>query len=158
MSDAEPIATVRDYAGLVDALRGLKAHLGLSNALVDELCGWTNGHCDKLLGPSGVRAFSPKTFNDLTWVLAAKVTVTIDPERLLEMAQHWEKRCSAHTREQPNRISKRIIATAQPHVMRKLGQIGGQVTFHKMSDAERSALGRKAARARWRKPRRTKAG
>lgn len=157
MSDAAtPMLTVADYGGLVDALRALKAHIGLSNALVDELCGWTAGHCDKLLGPSSVRAFSPKTFNDLVWVLCARVTVTLDLDRLNEMAQHYEQRCPAHTRERPNRISRKIIETAKPIIFLENARIGGRRRAECLPAKHRSQIASKAARARWRRARQEK--
>lgn len=37
---------------VIEALRARKAALGLSNEVVDELAGLTDGHFDKVAGPS----------------------------------------------------------------------------------------------------------
>lgn len=143
---AHPILTATDYSGMVEAMRALKAHLELSNGTVDALCGWTNGHCDKLLGPTSVRAFSPKTFNDMLWVLAARITITLDLDRLQEMAEHYEKRCPAHTREKPNRISKKVIESAKPAILSGLSKLGNDARNALLPGEQRIRIARKAAR------------
>lgn len=153
---APPVVRFNDYAGMVDAFRAMKAWLQMSNQESDRLCGMIEGHTDKLLGPTCARVFSPLTFNKIAWVNCVEIEMRIDINKVRELEQHYEKRCAANTRDKPNRISKKIIQTATPQVMRRMGEIGGKVTFAKMTDAERSAHQRKAACSRWRKWRRSR--
>lgn len=45
----EPLAIVRDYDGLIAALRLRKAELGLSDAALEQISGMTSGHVSKIL-------------------------------------------------------------------------------------------------------------
>jgi len=123
-----PVMRFSDYAGLIESLREMKNYLQLSNATVDRLCGWTAGHCDKLLGPSCVRALSPKTFGDLMWCFALEGTFTLNMDRVRAMETLWEQRCASNTRTKPNRISKRILDAARPAVLRELARKAGNAS------------------------------
>lgn len=146
-----PTITFHDYAGMVEAFRQIKDHLGLSNAALDELCNFTSGHSDKLLGPTGARGFGPLTLNAMFWALAVKVEITIDLDRAREMEAYWEGRFAPNVRHETTKISKALIKRAKPHVMRDFGRIGGQVRAHLLSPEQVKAIARKAAHARRRK-------
>lgn len=155
MSGAKPrvIATAHDYASLIEAFRAVKAQLQLSNETVDALCGFTKGQCDKLLGPTCARAFSPLTFNGLAWCLALKIEVSLDMNRVREMQAHWETRNGAQARALPSRISKVIVARAKPIVLSDLSKLGNEARQLMLPGKHRSQIARKAGRARWRKER-----
>lgn len=150
---APPVIEFTDYPGMIEAFRAIKDHVGLSNATIERLCGWTDGHADKHLGPSCIKALSPKNFGDLMWVLAVKGTFTIDLARVREIEQHWEARCAANTRSTPSRISKVVVKRAQPLILKELGRLGGMVTANMRSPEQRAESARKAAVTRWQRHR-----
>jgi hypothetical protein len=131
----QPAVTVdfRNYPEMVQALRAIKDHIAISNADLDALCNFGDGHVDKLLGPSSVRGFARDSLDAMLWALCIKGTFTIDMERVHEMEQHWERRCAANTRSRPNRISKAIIERAKPIVLSEMSKKGWETRRRNLS-------------------------
>jgi hypothetical protein len=123
---AQPAISVdfHNYPEMVAAFRAIKDHIAISNAHLDVLCSFGDGHVDKLLGPSSVRGFARDTLDAMLWGLCIKGTFTIDMDRVHEMQALWEKRCAANTRSKPSRISKAIVERARPIVLSELAKKG----------------------------------
>jgi hypothetical protein len=155
-STAAPVTRFTNYAGMVDAMRALKAWIGLSNEHIEAMCKMAKGRVDKALGPSCSRTMNPDTFDDLAYVLCAEFTVTLNVDLLRELEQHWEQRNNSQLRERPGRISKRVVAYAKPIIFREHLKRANAARNAKLSCEQRSAIARKAARARWGKPRKRK--
>lgn len=77
----------------------------------------------------------------------------VDIEAAKRMSDLWEKRRRPAALLETNRISQKLIEKAKPHVLKESGRVGGLVTAHMRSAAQRSESARKAAKARWRKQR-----
>lgn len=148
-----PTIAFHDYAGMVDAFRSIKDHLGLSNEALDELCNFTKGHTDKLLGPTGTRGFGPLTLNAMLWALAVKVEITVDTERAAEMVPVWEKRFAPNVRQHASVVSKVLVARAKPLVLKDLTHNATMARAMGVAPEKRSEIARHAATVRWEKHR-----
>lgn len=152
------LGEARNSDEMLEIWRAHKARIGLSNKDFDELANFGDGHVDKLLGPTGAKNFGPVAFTAMNWTLAIKWVAVVDIEHAKVMEQHWEDRQReiGHVRPEPNRISKKLVARAKPIVFKETGRLGGLVTAHLRTPAQRSEAARKAARAKHRKHRKLK--
>lgn len=152
----ETIATIRSYPDLVEAFRAIKNRLGLSNAWMDEVCGYAGGVTDKMLGPSHSKPINQLAFSMFCHVFAVQFEMRIDPEQLLKMEAQWEQREAGKVSVQKTRMGKALLQQAKPIVVKEYGRIGGMVTAHMRTPAQRSESARKAAKSRWRKVRKNR--
>lgn len=167
-----PIFEFTNYESMREAFRLAKTLRGMSNTRCDELANLSEGHTDKILGPTGRQGFSPLSFDAFCWMFAVKFVAVPDPDREQEMAPYWadRQRKGAYVRNIPARVSKIIIERAKPLVLREMGRLGGLKTasqpsaklrnqkagksrMRKLSKKERTALARMANGVRWRKSR-----
>lgn len=153
MSDA--ILIVRRHQDIVEVFRVMKERLGLTNEFIDDVGGLVKGHADKLLGPSESKNWGPTTFDLFCEMFAIEFRVHVDIDAAKRMEGVWEGR------ERPlfphakvTRISKKLIERAKPHVLQDLSKLGNAARNAMLPGEHRSKIARKAARARWRKPRR----
>jgi hypothetical protein len=152
-----PIGTVlRSRDELVELLRARKAALGLSNAFIEEQMQMAAGGADKVLGPSRVKGLSVAVMFDLVELFGGRLVFQIDPATEARMRDRWERRDEAQVR-RCNRVSKRLIETCAPMVLRELARKAGKARMTTMTAAARRRIARLAARARWSKPKRRKA-
>lgn len=149
------IAVVRRHQDIAEVFRLMKDSLGLTNEFIDDVGGLTKGHADKLLGPSEAKNWGPTTFDLFCEMFAIEFRVHVDIEAAKRMQAVWEGR------ERPlfphakvTRISKKLIERAKPHVLQDLSKLGNAARNAMLPGEHRSKIARKAARARWRKPRR----
>jgi len=158
---SEPIAVIRNYEELVDALRTRKNGLQLSNATVDRLAGLTDGHTDKILGPTATKGFSRMTVDLLLQVFAVKLVMVEDVEAAQVMAERWEQRNSSQFRAIPNRLSKALLERAKPLVFKDIQRSAGLKSragrMSKLSPKRRKQIAKKAIRTRWKRHRERKA-
>lgn len=152
MSDA--ILTVRRHQDIVEVFRIMKERLGLTNEFIDDVGGLVKGHADKLLGPSESKNWGPTTFDLFCEMFAIEFRVHVDLDAAKRMERVWEGR------ERPlfphakvTRISKKLIERAKPHVLQDFSRLGNAARNAMLPGEHRSKIARKAARARWRKPR-----
>jgi hypothetical protein len=147
------LATVRGYDDLVEAFRTIKDLLGLSNRTCDELAGLVDGHTDKLLGPSGSKNLSRMTVSRFCTIFAVKLEMKIDMEQVSKMEGRWEARHASNVRAEPNRVSKKILERAKPHIIKDMAKLGGKASGAKRTGSQGTEIMRKVAKARWRKQR-----
>jgi hypothetical protein len=77
---------------LVDVLRARQIALKLSNETLDHIALLSQGHVDKLLGPSRQRGLSRISFDALLSSLALKLVVIEDEKQSACMKARWEAR------------------------------------------------------------------
>lgn len=153
----EVMAVVRKHADMIEVFRMMKERLQLTNEFCDDVGGLTKGHTDKILGPTEAKNIGPVTFDLFCEMFAVEFHVKIDLDAAKRMQAVWEGReRPLYPNARVKRISKKLIERAKPFVFRENGRIGGMVTAHMRTPAQRSESARKAAKSRWRK-RRSKA-
>lgn len=146
---AQPLGTARTHDELVDILAARKDELGLSNAFIDEYWSYAAGMTDKYLGPTRVKTLGRQSLDDLCMVLGVSLVVVVDPDKLRQMEAQWEKRKPGYAHSP--RISKKAMKRVRPIVWEETGRLGGMVTAHMRTPAQRSQSARRAAKARWKK-------
>jgi hypothetical protein len=149
------ILIVRRHQDIADVFRLMKERLELTNEFIDDVGGLTKGHADKLLGPSEAKNWGPTTFDLFCEMFAIEFRVHVDIEAAKRMQAVWEGRerpLFPHAR--VTRISKKLIERAKPHVLQDFSKLGNAARNAMLPGEHRSKIARKAARARWRKPRR----
>lgn len=150
-----PIATVRTHDDLIEALRSAREMRNLSYAWLDEFGDFTVGHVNKVLGPRREKGLSPFTLQMLCSLLAVKFELVPDPEQEARMRSKWEGRDMSNVRLEPSRISQKVMERVKPLVLKDLASAGGKARARMHAGTHLSKIGRKAARARWRKHRKT---
>lgn len=161
------IATIRCTDDLVEALRAIKAKLELSNDFVDAVGGLTRGHTDKVLGPTRAKNISPMTLDTFLEVFAVELHMVVNLDAVKRMEARWEQITPDRIRLTANRISVKLLARANPIIMRENGRKGGiarvcqqgasladncrragRARMRKLTKKERSALARKGGIAK----------
>ncbi len=142
------LATVRNQDDLVEAFRAVKAMLGMTNSQLDDLANLTEGHTDKLLGPTQTKSISPLTFNAFCWAFAVKFEMKIDIEQAKLMAEHWEDRKRKRPVEysENSRVSAKIIERAKPSVLKEFAALGGAARHAQLTSMQSISIARKAAK------------
>jgi hypothetical protein len=147
-----PVLIVRDFAELADALAALKTFRGLSNEEVEHLSGLTQGAVDKMLGPQRVKGVGK---NSLPWLLAAlagRLVLIRDFQQEQIMRSRWQRRNSAKVRINAQPLSISIVERAKPKIFSEYARRSALARLTKIPPAKRSAIARRAAKARWRQP------
>jgi hypothetical protein len=89
---AEPFPEIRCYRDLLEAIRARKNELSLSHETVEDICGLTRGHWDKVFGPKTEKKMGWFMFGLIFPALGIKLRVELDPEQARRMASRWERR------------------------------------------------------------------
>lgn len=155
----DQILEFTSYETMREAFRLAKTLRGMSNTRCDELANLSEGHTDKILGPTGRQGFSPLSFDAFCWMFAVKFVAVPDPDREQEMAPFWadRQRKGAYVRLSTSRISRILIERAKPAIYKAQMAMARAVRNERLSPEERSAIARKAAKAKhqkWRQNRR----
>lgn len=152
----EVIAVIRRHQDITEVFRLMKERLGLTNEFCDDAGGLTKGHTDKILGPTGSKGWGPTTFDLFCEMFAVEFRVHVDLEAAKRMQAVWEGReRPLYPDAKVVRISKKLLDRAKPFVAQEMGRIGAAKKMVMLSAEHRSQIARKAARARWRRRRRS---
>jgi hypothetical protein len=148
-------APIRCTDDLIEALRGMKAQLGLSNEFVDQVGGLTTGHCDKVLGPTRAKGLSGTVLDVFLELFAVELVMRPNPEALARMEERWERRNGDHVRLMLTKVSMRMLQRAKPFVLRDFSREcslkARDGRLRKISPGKRRKIARNAARARWKR-------
>jgi hypothetical protein len=149
------LATLDGFDDLHHVLRRRADELQLARLTIDQAAGLTKGHAAKLLAPVPIKRTSLETLFFLAPALGLRLAVVEDAEALAQIKEHYPSReisvgmravtrRNGKHRRKPNEVSLRH--------MRRIARQGGEARAQKLSASQLSAIGRKAARKRWRKP------
>ena len=111
---------LRDANAVIEALRARKETLGLSNATVDELSGYTEGWWDKVCGPSRMKSPSFATLMAIAGALGLAVTLVEDPASVRTVQGRWRRRQTPGGNGRLSRL-RRAKADAVTELARKGG-------------------------------------
>jgi hypothetical protein len=160
--DASPIVTdsprqlgvCHDYNGLHLILRERADELNVSRTTLDEAAGLTAGHASKLLAPRPLKKLGNLTLGLLLQTMGLKLVVVEDPEALERIrAKLIPREVPANVLSLPWAVrhgAKHFLVSKR--WVRKIGRKGGEQRAKNLSPRRRSAIARKAAKARWSKP------
>lgn len=151
----ETIAVVRTHEDITEVFRMMKERLGLTNKWCDDVGEFVEGWTDKVLGPSEAKKWGPKSFDKFVEMLAIEFVVRVNVHAAARMEEIWEGRIRPIDLPKNKRVSAKAIERAKPHVLRSFSELGNAARNKMLPAEHRSKIARKAARARWRKPRTT---
>jgi hypothetical protein len=161
--DASPIVTdsprqlgvCHDYDGLHRILRDRADELNVSRTTLDEAAGFTPGHASKLLSPRPLKNLGPVSLGLMLQVMGLKLVVVEDAEALERIrAKLIPREIPANVLSLPWAVrhgAKHFLVSKR--WVRKIGRKGGEQRAKNLSPRQRSAIARKAAKARWSRPR-----
>ncbi len=153
---AKVLATLDGFDDLHHVLRRRADELQLARLTIDQAAGLTRGHAAKLLAPVPIKRASLETLFFLAPALGLRLAVVEDAEALAQIKQRYPEReicvgMRAVTRRN-GRHARKNNEVSLRH-MRRIARAGGDARARALTRAQRSASARKAAKARWRKPR-----
>ena len=150
LENATPERTVvRNYDSLIQALRDRQTELGLTVEKIDELSGLPSGYTGKLLGAAQMKAIGPLSLGLLLETLGLELVPRPNVEATKSMSPRWEKR--VRPSHDAQRLSSRAKHRKFPAILfRVLGKRSVKARMDKTTEEQRSAIGRRAAIARWR--------
>jgi hypothetical protein len=147
MTEPRVIAEIRSHKELVDVMRARVVALDTTHEAVGELAGLPARYANKIF--AGMKRLGPASLELLCAALALKLHVVEDAEMLVRIAPRLVRRKYAHA-EMPTRRKRRKSPfrgnSAWGRWMR------ARATLSESED-EREAHARRAAKARWRRPR-----
>jgi hypothetical protein len=115
---------------LLDRLRARQAEIGLSNAELDDICGWPGGGVvDKYLGPSRVKWPGMDVIFRMMYALGLSGELVVDDAKVARMTPIWRasgKRKIAAIRNENPRVSKAMLQRAAPAVAAQMGRKGAE--------------------------------
>ncbi|MGV7215898.1 hypothetical protein [Bradyrhizobium sp. UFLA05-112] len=118
MIDLQPAGS---YDEFVDLFGDVRVARGLSCERVDDICGLTRGHTNKVLGPRREKRLSPMLIDTYLPAFGIRLAVVDDPEAIARMQGRWEARDEANVRyEFGDRISRRLLDRARPHILQEI--------------------------------------
>jgi hypothetical protein len=132
------------YPGMIAALRARIAELDVSGERLDELAGLPRGYFQKLVGTRPKKRLGMQSLGDVFGALAIKAVLVEDEAALARISGRLVKR-------------KYAVQAAGLHLeishrfLRKIASMGGKARQAELTPRQRSALGRRLARARWAK-------
>lgn len=144
------LAEATDYNGLIAAIRNRADELQVAGETIDEVAGLPARYSAKLLGPNQVRRIGAVSLGPLLGALALKLIIVEDEDALRQYGSRLKRRNPNLVRSKRNTV---VHWTRTTHEYRKMGLIGGPLSRTYMSKERASEIGRKAAQARWSKPR-----
>jgi hypothetical protein len=151
-SSPRVVATAGNYLGLIAALRARIAELGISYATLDAIAGWTDTYATKLLAEEPQKYFGPMSFDAMLGSLGIKIALVEDPAKLEKVKKNRDfvpRQLALPTTGKHAYVVQRKTREN----MREMSREAARARMEKIPPRKRSALARKAAKARWRKPR-----
>jgi hypothetical protein len=150
--DAKPIAVIRDYASLIEAIRAPVAELQITHETVDHVSGIQSGYTSKLLCRPPMKPLGAISLGCVLGALGMQLIAVEDPEAL-ERVRH--RLLPRKNQGRQGRRTKRLGIVRE--MLARYGSAGGRAFFASRSPEEISRHQSRAARIRWRAWRRARA-
>jgi hypothetical protein len=154
-TNGEPrqLGEIRNYADLHRLLRERVESLNVSRIVLDDATGLQNGYCSKILSPRPSKRLGTLSMGLLLQALGVKLVAYEDEQALAKIRPMLTPReGKVSVRSVPwGRQGKQFVVSRR--WVKRIARDGGRARARSLTPAQRSASARKAAKARWRKPR-----
>jgi hypothetical protein len=147
--DASPVR-VHHYAELLAVVRARKDELNISNETLDAIAGLSPGTASKILGPVPTKRMGGLWLFLICGALGLGVALYQDPEALARVQSRLVPRQQRNVRMRAVTTHDEVVIRLGPDFLHRIRRKGGLARAAGMSDRQRSAAARHAARARWR--------
>lgn len=138
---------IGDYPALLQAMRDRVAELGITHETLDAIAGFQSGYSGKLLCNPPIKRLGPITLHMMIGALSWVQIFRHDEYAFQHMRHRYEQR----VRPAVLAPASKILLTQD--YLQRIGRMGGNARNDKLNPAKRSRIARRAAKARWRKPR-----
>jgi hypothetical protein len=146
------LAVVTDYDTLHAALRARKDELDLSCQVIDRAAALAVGHSSKILAPQQLKKPGWQTLGFLLPALGMKLALLEDAAAVEQLKKFSTRMVKTPARSVAwGRSGTQTVRSLR--WVRRIARAGGEARAQKLTPAQRSASARKAAKARWHKPR-----
>ena len=143
----EPLAVIRSYSDLREALHARADSLGTTRLSIDRVSGVQAGYSGKVLGPGALRsAIGRTTFGPLLTALGIKLLVVEDPAAFKFVKQHEPKKKNHANGAMPTR---KTPSRQQFSGNSDWGRYMRAIGISKQTSGARKRIARHAARCRW---------
>lgn len=149
MTEPRQIAVVRaheGYSGIVAAFRKRKEELNASCVVLNEIAGLTPGHLAKILAE--IKSLGPESWGPTLGCHGMAIAFIEDPDAMRQIASRLTPRNGSQVRVHNPAVHLKFSIRK----LKQMGRKGGANSRKNMSRKKRRSLARKAARARWHKP------
>jgi hypothetical protein len=119
----QPLAEIRDYNSLHQALRIRAAQLEISRLDLDRLAYLTPGHASKLLSPRPTKWLGNQTLNFVLPALGVKLILVEDPEALARIRATTRRR---NSKLDPTKRNAAVSFSLSNRFFRRIGRKGGE--------------------------------
>lgn len=152
---SEPLAIGSTYDDLIRALRVRASELGMTDKIIEEIGGFTGGHVGKLLGAARTKNLGPLTLGMMLGALGLKFAIIEDEEATRRIKARFD--FSEKSKRMPTivriDVSPEVLQTVFSDHFKRISRLGVAARMEKMTPRQRSQSARKAAKARWKRPR-----
>jgi hypothetical protein len=142
------LAVIRTYEDVLRVIRARRDELDVPHEIIDDIAGLAAGHTSKLLCPRPLKHLGP-----ISWSIFETLglnLVAIENSAALARSRRSHK---WRQRRQDQMLIAHAYPGREPEKFKALGALGGLRRAKNLSPAQRRKIARKAAQARWRKPR-----
>jgi hypothetical protein len=146
------LGVARDYHELHQLLRNRADELNVSRSTLDSAGLLADGHASKILSPGKQKILGPVTTGLILQVLGLQLLVVEDLEALGRIKPKLVPR-ETTVPERALRWGKAGNHIVSKRWVRRIAREGGRARALALTPKQRSASARKAAKARWSKPR-----
>ncbi len=145
------LAVIDGYGSLHAALRSRREQLNISYETVDRAARLTRAHASKLLAPQPIKKAGWETLSFLLPALGARLILAEDLEALPQLKKFSTRVVKTPARSVPwGRPGTQMVVSLR--FVKRIARQGGEARAQKLTPAQRSASARKAAKARWSRP------
>lgn len=144
------------WKGLIEGFRLALDDLKITYEVASELGCLPDRYVEKLLSPNPTKSFGPMSFGALMWVSGIKILIVPDDqvrEILVRNPKFSERKAGPNRHNASHRMRAMKRRRKRPHLTSEFGKIGRAHQLLTTTPAQRKSAARKAAKARWRKPR-----
>jgi hypothetical protein len=134
-------------------LRARVEQLDCSRECLDRISGLTPGHSSKLLSPIPLKGIGSTTLPLLLGGTGVMLVPVEDPEAMRRISRMLEKREVKVSGRSVPWGRKGTHTVVSKRFVKRIAREGGHARAEALTPAQRRASARKAAKARWRKPR-----
>lgn len=150
----EPLAIGANYDDLIRAFRERASALGMTDKIIEEIGGFTGGHVGKLLGAKRTKSLGGLSFGMMLGALGLKFAIIEDEEATARIKRRFDP--SVKSKRMPMAmsidLSPELMRAIFADHFRRIAPAAAEARRTKITPFRRRQIAKKAARARWKKP------
>ncbi len=141
------------YAGFMDVLRRRGVELNTTYEGIDDLAGLPLRYTSRLFAPVPLRSIGPQSFGPLLGALGLKLVIVEDTALMAKVTNQLSRKASSRVYASGGMLPKRRRRKSRLLGNREWSLVMNGRRYLLTNPEQRSAVARKAAKARWRKKR-----